>query len=619
MKQQLRYQLLWPVPALALFGFLSWHFWFTQDDAFITFRYVGNLLNGHGLVYNIGERVEGYTNFGWAILLALIGRTGLDFLLASKLIGMLCGAGTILVTGMLARRLSSNENWLLPAFASLLAAANGSLSYWSQAGLETGAFTLCLTLSAYLYIVRSRMLGWILLLAALLRPEGGLLVAFFLVAAIFDRDRRQLALGSALLAIFFYLPVEIFRLTYYGSILPNPFYAKTSFDLQQLQAGLAYAWEFLLNYGLCGLPLMVLLVLWRKLSLELRLVTIGVIGWVIFVTIGGGDVLKINRFYVPVAGLFALLTVVAVERVTEKIDRFAQQIRAGLVVAAAALTLLIPYSNMRAVLQNEIGLVDSMTGLAKSIAWLDKTDYSLAATTIGALGYYSDDHRVIDMLGLTDSTIARHPLPISGSLSTSWRERKYNARYIIDQAPKYIVFSTSARPSAPAEQALLLQPTFLSDYRITTLPAFSLKGIVSGFRVVYREIRHTAAPENLTLPVEFVSQYKLGLEAMDQEKFQEAIDRFEQAEKVSESFGSYPEMLYFKANCLMHLERNLEAYQLLNAILVADSFVLGPHRDLYPLETRLGDMRKAAIHRNYVQMFNPIEAMMLDSVVVGLK
>jgi hypothetical protein len=41
-----------------------------QEDAFISFRYASNLIQGHGLVYNVGERVEGYTNFLWTLILA---------------------------------------------------------------------------------------------------------------------------------------------------------------------------------------------------------------------------------------------------------------------------------------------------------------------------------------------------------------------------------------------------------------------------------------------------------------------------------------------------------------------------------------------------------------------
>src|SRR3954470_13240280 len=36
-----------------------------SDDAFISFRYARNWVTGKGLVYNAGERVEGYTNFLW--------------------------------------------------------------------------------------------------------------------------------------------------------------------------------------------------------------------------------------------------------------------------------------------------------------------------------------------------------------------------------------------------------------------------------------------------------------------------------------------------------------------------------------------------------------------------
>ncbi|HEY4491844.1 MAG TPA: hypothetical protein VI958_07560, partial [Acidobacteriota bacterium] len=43
--------------------------WVT-DDIFIGFRYAQNLVDGRGLVYNTGERVEGYTNFLWVLIMA---------------------------------------------------------------------------------------------------------------------------------------------------------------------------------------------------------------------------------------------------------------------------------------------------------------------------------------------------------------------------------------------------------------------------------------------------------------------------------------------------------------------------------------------------------------------
>src|SRR3989442_1472314 len=44
--------------------------YFLGDDSFISFRYARHLAAGRGLVWNPGERVEGYTNFLWVILMA---------------------------------------------------------------------------------------------------------------------------------------------------------------------------------------------------------------------------------------------------------------------------------------------------------------------------------------------------------------------------------------------------------------------------------------------------------------------------------------------------------------------------------------------------------------------
>jgi len=59
-----------------------------QEDAFISFRYASNLIQGHGLVYNVGERVEGYTNFLWTLLLAGGMALGADPVPLSRFLGI---------------------------------------------------------------------------------------------------------------------------------------------------------------------------------------------------------------------------------------------------------------------------------------------------------------------------------------------------------------------------------------------------------------------------------------------------------------------------------------------------------------------------------------------------
>ena len=65
------------------------------DDAFIFFRYADNFSIGHGLVYNPGEAVEGYTSFLWTLLLALAAWVGLPLIPFSQIAGVVFGFATL--------------------------------------------------------------------------------------------------------------------------------------------------------------------------------------------------------------------------------------------------------------------------------------------------------------------------------------------------------------------------------------------------------------------------------------------------------------------------------------------------------------------------------------------
>jgi len=156
----------WPLaPALAVYGFLADRFDYLQDDAYISYRFVANFLNGHGLVYNIGERVEGFTNFGWVIYLALWGNLGDLYMTASRVTGLLFGAGIIVVTYLIARLLIGERSHWFAFLPLALIASNQSLACWSPAGLETAAFGFMTIWSLYLYLKRSPLLIWSVLLA----------------------------------------------------------------------------------------------------------------------------------------------------------------------------------------------------------------------------------------------------------------------------------------------------------------------------------------------------------------------------------------------------------------------------------------------------------------------
>ena len=48
--------------------FLNQLWEFYHDDTYIVLTYSRNLLEGNGLVWNPGERTEGYTTFLWVVL-----------------------------------------------------------------------------------------------------------------------------------------------------------------------------------------------------------------------------------------------------------------------------------------------------------------------------------------------------------------------------------------------------------------------------------------------------------------------------------------------------------------------------------------------------------------------
>ena len=84
---------------------LQYFYWyFTVDDAFISFRYAENVTQGHGLTFNPGERVEGYTNFLWVLILAFFHVLGADTVVTAKILGAAFGIMLVPMTALLVSR-----------------------------------------------------------------------------------------------------------------------------------------------------------------------------------------------------------------------------------------------------------------------------------------------------------------------------------------------------------------------------------------------------------------------------------------------------------------------------------------------------------------------------------
>jgi len=216
------------------------------DDAFISFRYADNLVHGLGLVYNAGERVEGYSNFLWTLWVALGMRFGVRPELWSIAWGIVFYAATIVLLYFYHHRLRVSgqaPGHALPA-ACLLAAVHRDWNLYATSGLETSMFTF-LAMLGYLLAVSRRLglrgaagAGLALALAAMTRPDGLLfvpIVGLYLVCT--RRPMLGPALAFAGVFAIAWLPYLGWKLSYYGDFLTNTFYASRRTSPGSTRAG----------------------------------------------------------------------------------------------------------------------------------------------------------------------------------------------------------------------------------------------------------------------------------------------------------------------------------------------------------------------------------------------
>jgi hypothetical protein len=341
------------------------HFEFVQDDSFITFRYVRHLLDGDGLVFNVGERVEGYTTFLWTILLALPGLAGLDLESSARALGIASGLGMLFLTWRLSLRVHGPAaSPLIPFLAVALTAANSSIAYWTVSGMETALFAALLLASVLVFLrERDGSFLWspiLFLLLSLTRPEGMLLFAmtvFFFMLERMARKQpvRDTARPAARLIGIYAAPFLLFmgwRLAYYGHLFPNTYYAKAGFSLEYLAAGWDYLLLFLRTYMLEGALLAVpaAYLLWKRRTPEVLYLLLVAFGYSAYVVSVGGDVLHAFRFFVPVLPLFNIFVQETLVGLTGRLTKSPVAARWLPIAAGAVLAYLTfsqPYAYVR--------------------------------------------------------------------------------------------------------------------------------------------------------------------------------------------------------------------------------------------------------------------------------
>jgi arabinofuranosyltransferase len=272
------------VVVAALFAWGAWQRRWIADDGLIVLRTVRNLLAGNGPVFNAGERIEANTSTAWTYLVSFGGWLGgslqLEYvaLWLALVLSVLGVVFAMLGTGRLyAPGLRTKRALVLPAGVLVYVALPPSRDF-ATSGLENGLSLAYLGLLWWMMVCWSQglraqpgpgrtpgnvvgrpfelALAFVAGFSVLVRPElallGGVALVMMLLAATGWRRRLGIVAAGGLLPVAY----EVFRMGYYGLLVPNTAIAKDASGAKWEQ-GLRYLTNLNQPY-LLWIPIMLL-------------------------------------------------------------------------------------------------------------------------------------------------------------------------------------------------------------------------------------------------------------------------------------------------------------------------------------------------------------------------
>jgi len=413
-----------------------------MDDAYITFRFARNLVDGHGPVFNSGERIEGYSSALHMLLIspALLFLSDESVYYYALAINALASVVALLVFHRCVRDCLAASAAIPAVF---LFALTPSVWHYVWSGLES-PLILLFQLLIWASVIRIReepkprhvtLLCTATVLSVLGRADGfvvpGLAVAYLLLIG-----RKRAAAYCALAAAMTLGAHVAFRCIYYGNPLPNTYYAKVGGSLaarfrvaSRVLWRLAASKQFLVHLLILLATLVGQAVKIVKqhgtvrdtMSFEPFLAAGLLVYWFYI----AGDALG-ERFLMILfpLGVFCLLRLLWKPRV-----KWGARVSAIVLLAALQLSPAIDWISSVSAKRHEE--VDAWAHLGHHLGDYEKGKV-LACDAIGKIGYYSRLH-IIDMLGLCDEHIAHRKMKMVFP-----GHSKFDPVYVLERKPDLI-------------------------------------------------------------------------------------------------------------------------------------------------------------------------------------
>ncbi len=464
---------------VALFVHNAFELYFVGDDAFISFRYARNLADGMGLTWNPGERVEGYTNFLWVVIVAAGMRLGLEPVSLANALGI--GSGFLILAVLVAySRFAFSRISVFSFVAPLLLASNRTFVGWCTGGLETQFYSLLVLSGLLLFRVEreraeSKPFGSsaLFIAASLTRPEGSMffcIVAGFYVIDLLGKKRSlrsffAWALPYAIAIGAFFL----WRRLYFGYWLPNTFYAKVAG--LWFEQGLAHLAAFASEYQIALLAVPILALLIARRRLEHWLLAASIAAQASYIAAIGGDRFEFRFMVVvlpPIYWLFGCaVREIAMSPTLRRLGRATPSLAAAILVGLALLPIRLTLSeegreSLRRLRIETIERTGHMGKLRmrqgqRLRSLIDQgllpSDIRYATGFAGATPYYSGLY-TIDLWGLNDVLVARQEKSFDLVAHRKWAPAWYLEQQKVDMIEVWGGFVMPIERSADGAIAL---------------------------------------------------------------------------------------------------------------------------------------------------------------------